>query len=78
MDKDWATRGLMFLIDNPHDADVIMGERIVEGWAQQRGTGADRASYVAGFSYALAVVGVAVASERLHAALERVHVPSPS
>jgi hypothetical protein len=72
MDKRWATRGLTFLIDNPHDADVIMGERVVEGWVRHQGTsGADRESYVAGFGYALALVGVAVASERLHAALER-------
>ena len=72
MDKEWATRGLAFLIDNPNDADVILSEHVVHGWARYRNTrGADRGSYVAGFSDALAVVGVTVTPERLREALER-------
>jgi hypothetical protein len=72
MDIEWATRGLQFLINNPHDADVILSEHIVHGWARfEVGRGADRGSYVAGFTDALAVVGVTVAPERLRAALER-------
>jgi hypothetical protein len=72
MDIGWATRGLEFLLNNPHDAEVILSEHIVHGWARSEvGRRADRGSYVAGFTDALAVLGVTVAPERLGAALER-------
>jgi hypothetical protein len=72
MDIEWATKSLAFLISNPRDAEVILGEHVVHGWARHRdGPRADAGSYVAGFSDALAVVGVVVAPEVLSEALER-------
>jgi hypothetical protein len=72
MDIEWATRSLAFLINNPRDAGVILSEHIVQGWARHRvRRGADPDSYVAGFSDALAVMGVTVSPELLRAALER-------
>jgi hypothetical protein len=72
MDVDWATRGLTFLINNQIDASVILGEQILHGWRGYRGLeGGDLGSYVAGFSYALEILGVRVRPETLLAALER-------
>ena len=69
-DIDWTTRGLAFLINNQGDAGVILGEQLRQGWRLERDlSGGRRDSYVAGFSYALALLGVPVNVE--DALLER-------